>query len=93
MSSSKPKKGDEPTYAAATAELEQILADIESGDADLDVLAEKVERAAALLTICRQRLAATETKVRKVTAEIAAALEGPGKDDNGRDDDAGGDDA
>jgi exodeoxyribonuclease VII small subunit len=87
MSSSKPKKGDEPTYAAATAELEQILADIESGDADLDVLAEKVERAAALLTVCRQRLAATETKVRKVTAEIAAALEAPA----GGGDDADGD--
>lgn len=85
MSSSKPKKGDEPTYAAATAELEQILADIESGDADLDVLAEKVERAAALLAVCRQRLAATETKVRKVTAEIAAALEAPA---GGDDDDA-----
>ncbi|MCA3007240.1 MAG: exodeoxyribonuclease VII small subunit [Phycisphaerales bacterium] len=91
MSSSKPKKGDEPTYAAATAELEQILADIESGDADLDVLAEKVERAAALLTVCRQRLAATETKVRKVTAEIAAALEAPaagGDDDADEDGDA-----
>jgi exodeoxyribonuclease VII small subunit len=90
MSSSKPKKGDEPTYAAATAELEQILADIESGDADLDVLAEKVERAAALLTVCRQRLAATETKVRKVTAEIAAALEAPadGGDDADEDGDA-----
>ena len=90
MSSSKPKKGDEPTYAAATAELEQILADIESGDADLDVLAEKVERAAALLTVCRQRLAATETKVRKVTAEIAAALEAPagGGDDADADGDA-----
>ena len=90
MSSSKPKKGEEPTYAAATAELEQILADIESGDADLDVLAEKVERAAALLTICRQRLAATETKVKKVTAEVAAALEAPAKDDSGRDDDGDG---
>lgn len=89
MSSSKPKKGDEPTYAAATAELEQILAEIESGDADLDVLAEKVERAAALLAVCRQRLAATETKVKKVTAEIAAALEAPAKDDG----DADGDDA
>jgi exodeoxyribonuclease VII small subunit len=87
--SSKTKKGDEPGYAAATAELEQILAEIESGDADLDVLAEKVERAAALLAVCRQRLAATETKVKKVTAEIAAALETPAKDgDDTAEDDA-----
>ena len=71
----KKKKGDEPTYAAASAELEQILRDIESGQIDLDVLAEKVERAASLLAHCRQRLAATETKVKKITAEVRAAMD------------------
>ena len=75
------KKGSEPTYAAASAELEQILHDIESGEIDLDVLTEKVERAAALLAICRQKLAATETKVKKVTADLAAAMEQSGADD------------
>ncbi|MBM3974797.1 MAG: exodeoxyribonuclease VII small subunit [Planctomycetes bacterium] len=77
----KKKKVDEPTYAAASAELEQILVDIESGDIDLDALTEKVERAAVLLATCRQKLAATETKVKKVTAEIAAAIEAPADDD------------
>ena len=76
------KKGSEPTYAAASAELEQILHDIESGEIDLDVLSEKVERAAALLAICRQKLAATETKVKKVTADLAAAMEKSGADDD-----------
>jgi exodeoxyribonuclease VII small subunit len=75
------KKGSEPTYAAASAELEQILHDIESGEIDLDVLSEMVERAAALLAICRQKLAATETKVKKVTADLAAAMEQSGADD------------
>ena len=89
----KKKKADEPTYAAASAELEQILADIESGDIDLDALTDKVERAAVLLAVCRQKLAATETKVKKVTAEIAAAIEAPagGADDDAADD--AGDDA
>ncbi|MBL9076842.1 MAG: exodeoxyribonuclease VII small subunit [Planctomycetes bacterium] len=73
--SDKKKKADEPGYADASGELEQILQDIESGEIDLDVLSEKVERAAALLAICRQKLAATETKVKKVTAELAAAME------------------
>ena len=73
--SEKKKKGDEPTYAAASTELEQILQDIESGEIDLDVLTDKVERAAALLSICRQKLAATETKVKKVTADLAAAMD------------------
>jgi len=75
------KKGSEPTYAAASVELEQILHDIESGEIDLDVLTEKVERAAALLAICRQKLAATETKVKKVTADLAAAMDSSGPDD------------
>lgn len=73
--SEKKKKPDEPGYAATSQELEQILRDIESGQIDLDELAEKVERAAALLTICRQKLAATETRVQKITAEMNAALD------------------
>lgn len=73
--SDKKKKGDEPTYSEASAELEQILQDIESGEIDLDVLTDKVERAATLLALCRQKLAATETKVKKITAELAASAE------------------
>jgi exodeoxyribonuclease VII small subunit len=73
--SEKKKKGDGPTYAEASGELEQILQDIESGEIDLDLLTEKVERAAALLTVCRQKLAATATKVKKVTDDLAATLE------------------
>lgn len=73
--SDKKKKSDEIGYAAASAELEQILQDIESGEIDLDVLTDKVERAAALLATCRQKLAATETKVKKVTAGLAIDTE------------------
>lgn len=70
--SDKKKKGSEPSYAEASAELETILAEVESGEIDLDLLSEKVERAAALLTLCRERLAATETKVKKVVADLHA---------------------
>jgi exodeoxyribonuclease VII small subunit len=73
--SDKKKKSDDIGYAEASAELEQILQDIESGEIDLDVLTDKVERAAALLAVCRQKLAATETKVKKVTTELAKAAE------------------
>ncbi|MBL8723050.1 MAG: exodeoxyribonuclease VII small subunit [Planctomycetes bacterium] len=75
MTDKKKKAGDEPGYAAASAELEAILQEIESGGIDLDVLSEKVERAALLLDVCRSKLAATETKVQKVTAELTAAAE------------------
>jgi exodeoxyribonuclease VII small subunit len=83
--SDRKRKGDEPTYTAASDELEQILQELESGDVDLDALAEKVERAAALLAICRQRLAATATKVEKITAELDAAMDGERRGD-GEDD-------
>ena len=71
----KKKNDDEPSYAVASQELEQILQEIESGEIDLDELSEKVERAAALLAFCQKRLAATETKVKKVTQDLAAALD------------------
>jgi exodeoxyribonuclease VII small subunit len=69
--SDKKKKTGEPTYSEASAELDGILQEIESGALDLDLLSDKVERAAALLAICRQKLAATETKVKKVVADLA----------------------
>lgn len=69
--SDKKKKVGEPTYSEASAELDAILQEIESGALDLDLLSDKVERAAALLAICRHKLAATETKVKKVVADLA----------------------
>lgn len=84
--SDKKKKAADLTYAEASAELEAILQEVESGEIDLDLLSEKVERAAALLALCRERLAATETKVKKVVADLHAAADEPG--DAGRDADA-----
>jgi exodeoxyribonuclease VII small subunit len=72
MSSDKKKKTDGPSWAEASGELDAILRDIESGEIDLDLLTEKVERASQLLAICRHKLAATETKVRQVTDTLAA---------------------
>ena len=56
-------------------ELEKILDEIESGEIDLDELSDKVERAATLLSQCRKKLAATETKAKKGTSELEAALD------------------
>lgn len=69
------KKTEEPSYAELSTELEQILDEIESGEIDLDQLSDKVERAATLLSKCRKKLAATETKVKKVTAELQTAMD------------------
>ena len=72
--SAKKKQKDEPTYAELSGELDTILDEIESGEIDLDALSDKVERAATLLGLCRKKLAATETKVKKVTEELQSSL-------------------
>lgn len=73
----KKKKSAPQSYAEASSELEAILQEVESGEIDLDLLSEKVERAAALLAVCRQKLAATETRVKKVVADLDSAAAPP----------------
>lgn len=83
------KKKNEPNWSEASAELEQILQAIESGEIDLDALHEKVGRAAELIQLCRDKLGSTELKVKKVVdalqQEPAAAA---GEDDDAVDADS-----
>ena len=60
------------SYAAAVAELDDILAAIERDEVDVDVLAQKVARAVLLVQYCRERIAAAEVEVERVVAELAA---------------------
>jgi len=66
------KKKSELTYSESSAELEEILDEIESGDTDIDVLSEKVERAAELINLCKEKLSGTELRVNKVVEQLAA---------------------
>lgn len=59
------------SYAAATAEIDTILAELERDDLDVDLLATKVRRASELLTWCRER-------IRIATDEVADAVEALG---------------
>ena len=68
-------KKNDLTYAEASGELEEILNEIESGDADVDKLSEKVTRAAALIQLCRDKLASTEQQVKKVVEAMAESDE------------------
>jgi exodeoxyribonuclease VII small subunit len=58
-------------YAAALAELEQILTEIEDDAVDVDVLAARVRRAAELLRVCRDRIAAARDEVGQIVADLA----------------------
>ncbi len=65
----------EPGYAAAMAELQEILQELEGEDPDVDVLATRVERAATLIEICRRRITNAGTQVEKVVAALESDTE------------------
>ena len=70
-----PSGSDEPGYATAMAELEQILQELEGEDPDVDVLASRVERAATLIEICRRRITNAGIQVERVVAALESDSE------------------
>ncbi|MFZ3126633.1 MAG: exodeoxyribonuclease VII small subunit [Rhodoferax sp.] len=52
------------TYEAAMAELEQLVARLESGEMPLDQLLSGYQRGAQLLQFCRDRLQAVEDQIK-----------------------------
>ena len=57
-------------YADALAELEGIVRELEGEAVDVDHLAERVRRAAELITTCRSRIAAARFDVAQVVATL-----------------------
>ncbi len=63
--------GDElPGYAEALDELQSILTTLESDTADVDLLAERVQRADVLIRHCRSRLDDARFRVEQVVAAL-----------------------
>lgn len=60
------------TYEEAYQELQQIISEIESGEISVDVLSQKVKRAAELIAFCKEKLTATENDVQKILDDLAA---------------------
>ncbi len=54
------------TYNEAMQEIEQVIAEIENDELDVDVLAEKVKRVAALIAVCKDKLYKTEQEVEDI---------------------------
>lgn len=69
-------------YAEALAELERILRELEGSDVDVDRLSSHVERAAQLITVCRDRIGRARMQIDRVVADLDAAIDhtesGPG---------------
>ena len=59
-------------YADAVAELEEILDGLESETVDVDVLADRVKRAAALIKHCRSKIGDARLHVEQVVGELDA---------------------
>jgi len=60
-----------PSYREAMTELQAILDELERDDVDVDRLADRVARAAALIEICRARIDAARIEVERVVLSMA----------------------
>ncbi len=60
----------EQTYGEAMQELQDIMGTIENEDLDVDVLLEKVKKAATLIKFCKDKLQKTNVEIQKILDEI-----------------------
>lgn len=56
-------------YEEAMTRLENIVADMENGNLDIDSLCEKVKTAQKLIKMCRDRLTRTDEEIRKILTD------------------------
>jgi exodeoxyribonuclease VII small subunit len=59
-------------YSEAFQELQDIVAEIEKGETSVDVLSQKVKRAAELIQLCKKTLRETESDVNAILQELSA---------------------
>lgn len=60
------------TYAEAMAEIEAVVARIESNELDVDDLSQQIKRVSELIALCRAKLYATEQEVQKIMEGLTA---------------------
>jgi exodeoxyribonuclease VII small subunit len=58
------------SYTDALAELDAIVGELEAGDADIDLLAARVQRAAELVDHCRGRLGDARVEVMRIVGDL-----------------------
>lgn len=69
------------TYEAALEELETLVQKLESGQTPLDELLGSYQRGAALLTFCKDKLAAVEDQIRVLESGPQGMAAQPWEDD------------
>jgi exodeoxyribonuclease VII small subunit len=63
------------TYIDAFNELQQIVSDIETGDVNVDELAQKIKRASELIAVCKAKLVASEEEVDRLLNQLTTETE------------------
>ncbi len=63
------KNNKKQTYAEAVKRLEEISSQMNSGDLDVDTLADLLKEAKELIAFCRQKLYDVDKQVKEIMAE------------------------
>lgn len=63
-------ENEEITYAAAKAEIENIVMLIDSDELDVDQLTVYVKRASKLVAFCKKKLTETDVELQKILEEL-----------------------
>lgn len=58
------------SYSEAVRQIEEILAQIENDELDIDQLAEKVKKVSGLLKVCKSKLFETEKEIDKILKDM-----------------------
>jgi exodeoxyribonuclease VII small subunit len=58
------------TYNEAVEKLRVIVAEIENGELDVDVLSERAKEATRLIKLCKEKLFRADEEVKKILGEL-----------------------
>jgi exodeoxyribonuclease VII small subunit len=61
---------NDESYKEAEAKLRKIVADIENGELDVDILSEKMKEAIRLIKLCKDKLFKVDEEVKKILEEL-----------------------
>ena len=61
----------EESYNEAIKRLRAIVAEIEQGDLDVDLLADRVKEATRLIQLCKDKLYKVDEEVKKILEELS----------------------
>ena len=59
----------EETYSQALARLQQIVAQIDNGELEIDQLADKIKEANAIIALCNDKLTKADEEIKKLSQE------------------------